>query len=206
MKKAWSSTDLLATRYDEIEWQGQWFDNFGNPEARGIWSVSGQSGNGKTSFLLQLAKELSKKGKVLYNSLEEGNSKTMKEAWITHGLAECGRKVMLVKEDIEELTERLERRQSPNIVIIDSLQYADFNWKSFLKFKNRFHHKLFIFNQQMDGNKIMDKTGIRVNFDADLKIWVEGFKAFSKGRYFGKYWEEGYVIWDEGADKFYGNK
>ncbi len=204
MKKAWSSTDLLATKYDEINWEGEWYDNFANPEARGIWSVKGQSGNGKTSFLLQLAKELSKKGRVLYNSLEEGNSKTMREAWKKHGLADCGRKIQLIKEDISELTVRLEKRQSPNIIIIDSFQYTDFNWKSFLKFKNKFHHKLFIFNQQMDGNKIMDKTGIRVNFDADLKIEVVGFKAFSKGRSFGKFFKEGFLIWDEGAQNYWG--
>lgn len=206
MKKAWSSTDLLATKYDEINWRGKWFDNFDNPEARGVWSVSGHSGNGKTAFLLQLAKELSKKGRVLYNSLEEGNSKTMKKAWIQHGLPDCGRKVQLIKEDMSELAIRLEKRQSPNIIIIDSFQYTDFNFKSFLKFKSKFHNKLFIFNHQMDGNKIMDKVGIRVNFDADLKIWVEGFKAFSKGRYFGECWEDGLTIWEKGAEKYWGKQ
>ncbi len=204
MKKAWSSTDLLATKYDEIDWGDEWFDNFDNPEARGVWSVSGRSGNGKTAFLLQLAKELSKKGRVLYNSLEEGNSKTMQNAWKLHGLAYCGRRIQLIKENIDELTVRLEKRQSPEIIFIDSFQYTDLNFKTFLQFKDKFHNKLFIFNQQMYGNKIMGKTGDRVNFDADLKIWVEGFKAFSKGRYFGKFWQDGYEIWDEGAAKYWG--
>ena len=205
MKKAWSSTDLLATKYDEINWDGEWFDNFDNPEARGVWSVSGRSGNGKTAFLLQLAKELSKKGRVLYNSLEEGNSKTMQNAWKLHGLADCGRKIQLIKEDIKELTSRLEKRQSPNIIFIDSYQYTDLNFKEYLAFaRQKFDDKLFIINQQMDGNKIMGKTADRVNFDADLKIWVEGFKAFSKGRYFGKFWEDGYTIWEDAAIKYWG--
>ena len=205
MKKAWSSTDLLATKYDEINWDGEWFDNFDNPEARGVWSVSGRSGNGKTAFLLQLAKELSKKGRVLYNSLEEGNSKTMQNAWKLHGLADCGRRIQLIKEDIKELTSRLEKRQSPNIIFIDSYQYTDLNFKEYLAFaRQKFDDKLFIINQQMDGNKIMGKTADRVNFDADLKIWVEGFKAFSKGRYFGKFWEDGYTIWEDAAIKYWG--
>ena len=207
MKKAWSSTDLLATKYDEINWRGKWFDNFDNPEARGVWSVSGKSGNGKTAFLLQLAKELTKKGRVLYNSMEEGNSKTMQNAWKMHGLADCGRKIQLIKEDIPELTERLNKRQSPDIIFIDSFQYTDMTFKEFKEFARKtFNHKLFIFNQQMDGNKIFSKTGDRVNFDADLKIWVEGFKAFSKGRYFGKLWQEGYTIWDEGASVYWGKQ
>lgn len=203
MSKAWSTTDLLSTKYNEVDWGGEWYDVFDNPEARGIWSVSGHSGNGKTSFLLQMGKELTNKGRVLYNSLEEGNSKTMQEAWKKQGMADCGRKIQLIRESIEELTVRLEKRQSPNIIIIDSFQYTDLNWKSFLKFKNKFNNKLFIFNQQMDGNKIMDKVGIRVNFDADLKIWVEGFKAFSKGRYIGKFAQDGYTIWDEGAERYW---
>lgn len=205
MKKAWSSTDLLATKYDEINWSGEWFDNFENPESRGVWSISGRSGNGKTAFLLQLAKELSKKGKVLYNSLEEGNSKTMQNAWRMHGLAECGRKIQLIKEDIETLIIRLKKRQSPNIIFIDSFQYTDLSWKSYLELKNQFKNKLFIFNHQMKGNKIRGEVGDQVNFDADLKIWVEGFKAFSKGRYLGKYWEKGYTIWEDGAEKYWGN-
>lgn len=205
MKKAWSSTDLLATKYDEINWDGEWFNNFDNPEARGVWSVSGRSGNGKTAFLLQLAKELSKKGRVLYNSLEEGNSKTMQNAWKLHGLADCGRRIQLIKEDIAELTIRLEKRQSPDIIFIDSFQYTDLAFKDYLAFaRNKFDDKLFIINQQMDGNKIMGKSADRVNFDADLKIWVEGFKAFSKGRYFGKFSQDGYTIWEKGATNYWG--
>ncbi|GGG47276.1 ATP-binding protein [Epilithonimonas arachidiradicis] len=205
MKKAWSSTDLLATKYDEINWDGEWFDNFDNPETRGVWSVSGRSGNGKTAFLLQLAKALTKAGlKVLYDSMEEGNSKTMQNAWKLHGMADCGRKLQLVQESIEEVDERLSKRQSADVVFFDSFQYTDLSWREFLAFKKKHHKKLLIFNMQMDGNKIMGKTADRVNFDADLKIWVEGFKAFSKGRYFGKFWQDGYTIWDEGAVNYWG--
>lgn len=35
-------------------------------------------------------------------------------------------------------------------------------------------------------------------YDASLKIWVEGYKAFSKGRYIGSNGGE-YVIWEDGA-------
>lgn len=39
-------------------------------------------------------------------------------------------------------------------------------------------------------------------YDATLKIWVEGFKAFSKGRFIGDTGE--YTIWGEGAEKVLG--
>ena len=207
MKKALSSTDLLSKKYKQINWDGEWLGNFDKPEASGVWSISGNSGNGKTSFLLQLAKEMTKYGRVLYNSLEEGDSLTMQKAWQQHGLADCGRKIQLVRESIEELGERLLKRQSHDIIFIDSFQYTDLNFKDYLKFcRGDFSKKLFIINNQMDGNKIMGKAGHRVNYDADLKIWIEGFKAFSKGRYFGKHWEKGFTIWEKGAKEYWGQQ
>jgi len=41
-------------------------------------------------------------------------------------------------------------------------------------------------------------------YTADLKIWVEGYRAFSKGRTFG---ELGYyTIWPERAEAYWGVK
>ncbi|MFC4164013.1 hypothetical protein ACFOWU_10125 [Epilithonimonas zeae] len=204
MKKALSSTDILTKKYNLIKWDGSWYDNFKHPESRGVWFISGNSGNGKTAFMLQLAKALSKYGRVLYNSLEEGNSLTMQEAWKQQNVAECGRRIQLINESISELEIRLDKRQSPDIIIIDSWQYTDLNWERYLLLKRKYHNKLFIFNSQMDGSKPMGKTALRVQYDADLKIWVEGFKAFSKGRYLGPEWEKGYIIWKEGAIKYWG--
>ena len=206
MKKALSSTDLLAKKYDLLDWEGEWFANFDHPESSGVWSVSGNSGNGKTSFLLQLAKELTKYGRVVYNSFEEGDSLTMQNAWRLHGLQECGRKIQLIKELPAELEIRLSKRQSPDFIFIDSWQYMNINFNDYIRLKEKFSKKLFIINQQMDGNKIMGKTGARVNYDADLKIWIEGFKAFSKGRYFGENFEDGLVIWEKGAKKYWTKK
>ena len=38
-------------------------------------------------------------------------------------------------------------------------------------------------------------------YDASLKIWVEGYKAFSKGRFIGQTGE--CVIWPEGARRYW---
>ena len=203
MSKALSSTDLLSKKYDLIKWDGEWLDNFDEPEASGTWFVSGNSGNGKTSFLLELAKALSKFDRVLYNSLEEGSSRTMQQAWKRHQISECKRKVQLIQEMPEELIKRLDKRQSPRFIIIDSFQYTGLNFEQYRALKKKFPNKLFIYNSQMDGNKPLGKTAVRVQYDADLKIWVEGFKAFSKGRYLGKFYADGLTIWDEGAQKYW---
>lgn len=48
----------------------------------------------------------------------------------------------------------------------------------------------------------MGRTAVSAMFSASLKIWVEGYRAISKGRYFG---EQGYyTVWKERADKYWG--
>lgn len=203
MSKAISSTDLLAKNYDLIKWDGEWYDNFEEPEASGSWFISGHSGNGKTSFMLELAKVLSQFDRVLFNSLEEGTSRTMQKAWRRHNVSDCGRKIQLIQEKYEDLVIRLKKRKSPRFIITDSWQYTGMNFEQYLALKKEFPDKLFIWNSQMDGNKPLGKTAIRILYDADLKIWVEGFKAFSKGRYLGKFYADGLTIWDEGAQKYW---
>ena len=39
-------------------------------------------------------------------------------------------------------------------------------------------------------------------YDATLKIWVEGYRAFSKGRFIGRTGK--YDIWPEHAERYWG--
>lgn len=203
--RALSSSEILTKKYNLIEWDGAWHDNFEHPEASGIWTVAGHSGSGKTSFLMELIKKLSSFERVIFNSLEEGSSRTMQKAWLRHNIAECGRKVQLVREEMDQLILRLKKRQSPNFIVIDSFQYTRMKFDEYINLRKMFPNKLFIFVVQMDGTKPLGKTAVRVQYDADLKIWVEGFKAFSKGRYLGPNWEKGFIIWEEGAEKYWGS-
>lgn len=61
-------------------------------------SVWGNSGNGKTSFVMQLCKYLCRFGRVAYNSLEEGASLTMKNTLIEFGMAEVNRRFLLPRQ------------------------------------------------------------------------------------------------------------
>ncbi|AYO58215.1 hypothetical protein CO230_08810 [Chryseobacterium sp. 6424] len=205
MNKALSSSDLLAKKYKLFDFTDDFLAAFDRPEKTGTWFVYGNSGNGKTNFLLQLIKELAKTERVLYNSLEEGDAHTMQKAWMDNNMQDCGRRVQLICETMEELKDRLRKRQSPNVIVVDSFQYTWMNFKEYMALKNEFKNKLFIYNSQCEGKSPMGKTAMKVMYDASLKIWIEGFKAFSKGRYIGKNGGE-YVIWDEGAEKYWGNK
>ena len=80
MTKALTAGEVLRQKKRTFPFEGAWKDAFGEPERTGIWFIWGNSGNGKSSFVMQLCKELCKFDRVTYDSLEEGTSVT---AWLT---------------------------------------------------------------------------------------------------------------------------
>lgn len=202
LKRAVSVTELLAKKYRTLDFRGEWFDAFGQPENCGVWFIWGASGNGKSRFVAQLCKELSRFGRVAYNSLEEATSFTIQQSFMDAGLAEVKRRVIVVNENIEDLSLRLLEPKSPQFVIVDSFQYTRMNYAQYISFKERHRNKLIVFVSHADGKQPSGRSARGVMFDASLKVWVEGFKAFSKGRYIGANGGE-YTIWVEGAQKYW---
>lgn len=203
LRRALSVSDVMRMKKETYPFEGEWKEAFGHPEKNGVWFVWGNSGNGKTSFLLQLCKELSRFGRVAYDSLEEGASLTMKNAFMTAGMQDVARRfVLLDRENMEQLSARLGKHKSPDIVVIDSFQYTHMSFAEYEAFKERHANKLLIFVSQADGNKPAGRTAVSVMYDASLKIFVSGFRAISKGRYFGNLGY--YTIWKERADIYWG--
>ena len=102
-----------------------------------------------------------------------------------------------------ELSDRLGKRKSVNIVVVDSFQYTQMTYRDYIRFKENHRDKLIIFISHADGQSPRGSAAKSVMYDATLKIWVEGFKAFSKGRFIG---EKGvYTIWEEGANRYWGD-
>lgn len=208
MKRALTVQNIINKNYKTIDWEGEWREAFGVPEASGVWFIWGGSGNGKTRFVMQLCKELCKTGKVMYVSLEEGSGLTFRNAIAESGMAEVGSRLTIVERDgdtgfMDSIIARLKRQRSARAVIIDSFQYTGLSFKQYMDFKQALANKLIIFTSQADGKQPSGRTAKSVMFDAALKIWVEGYRAFSKGRYIGP--NGGlYTIWQEGADRYWG--
>lgn len=186
MGRAKSVREVLATKLESFSFDGAWHDAFACPERRGVWIIWGNSGNGKTSFVMQLCKYLCRFGRVAYDSLEEGASLTMQNTLIRFGMEEVNRRfVLLDNEPIAELSARLKKQKSPDIVVIDSFQYAQLTYKQYIAFKEQHRDKLLIFVSHGDGKYPSGRSARSVMFDASLKIYVEGYRAFSKGRFLG---------------------
>ena len=196
MARAASLDQVLRTRFKVLPFEGEWKDAIGCPELTGSWIVWGNSGNGKTRFALQLCKYLCQFGRVAYDSLEEGVSvsfvKAIKE---THMMEVRKKFVVLDKEPIDQLTERLEKPKSPDIVCVDSLQYTGMSYEQYKALKERFPKKLFIWISHADGMLPEGRVAKKVRFDSNVKVFVQAYRAQPVSRYGGG---KPYIIWEEG--------
>lgn len=202
LNRALSVSDVYMLERATYRLSERWHEAFGEIDRTGVWLIWGKSGSGKTSFVLELCKELARFGRVAYDSLEEGDSLTMKNAFIRAGMMDVARRVVLLnRESMTDLHERLSRPKSPDIVVIDSFQYTRMRYAEYQRFKEAHADKLIIFVSHATGDKPKGQAADAVMYDATQKILVKGYVAISKGRF-----KPGgrYVIWDEGARRVWG--
>lgn len=204
MARALSVNEMMAIKHRTIPFSKPWADAFGAPSCTGMWFVWGRSGSGKTSFMMQLCKELCRHFKGAYNSLEEGTSVTIQNAIIQHNMMSVNsRLVFLNAEPIDELSARMDKRMSPHFYVIDSIQYTGLNANTLRDFVEAHKNKLIIFTSQVRGEQPAGRPAESAKFDAALKIWVEGFRAKSHGRTFGSVGY--YDVWPERAREYWGD-
>ena len=199
MARAASLDQVLRTRFKVLPFEGEWKDSIGCPELTGSWIIWGNSGNGKTRFALQLCKYLCQFGRVAYDSLEEGVSVSLVKAIKETHMMEVRRKfVVLDKEPIDQLMERLEKPKSLDIVCVDSLQYTGMSYDQYKALKERFPKKLFIWISHADGMLPEGRVAKKVRFDSNVKVFVQAYRAEPVSRYGGG---KPYIIWEEGYRK-----
>jgi hypothetical protein len=211
MQRAISNNNVLTAQFDAVDFAGEWLASFGRPELRGSWLVYGGSGSGKTTFMLQLGKYLTQFCAVAYNSLEQGLSLSLKKAWERVDMAEAGSKIILLeKEPLKDLQARLRKRRSPDVIIIDSIHYwLGFSMSDYMDLIGKFKNKLFIFCAHEQKGEPRGSVAQYIRYNSDIKIHVEGYKAFVTSRYENKQAGEGgedFVIWERGANEYWIDK
>lgn len=197
-KRAYSPKEVLAKTYKTLPWGEKWSLPFGYPTTNEAWFISGASASGKSSFVMQLAKELCNYGMTLYLSYEEGVRQSFKERTDRFKMAEVqGRFRVATSDTYDELVERLAKPKSPHFVIVDSFQVAGWTYDQAKNLIDRFPAKSFIFISQEHKGQPMGKDAVRLRYIAGLKVRVVGYKAFCQGRFTedpGSY----YTVWEEG--------
>lgn len=205
MKRAITIQNLLDAKIPTFDFDGEWYEAFGNPQSTGLWLIYAASGHGKTSFMMELIKKLAESGKVLYESYEEGLSENLRQAVKRIGLAQVRGKVQIAVDSADDLRKRLNTRRNIRYVIIDSIDMSDFaTVKQVNALVEQHPSKLFIFTAWAMGKMPAKKLTNSVLFMANQKIYVEGFRAFAKGRSIGA--KGYYTIWEEGANDYWNFK
>ena len=123
MKRAYSPKEVQSMNIPRFEFEGEWEAAFGKPDRTGTWIIWGHSGNGKSRFVMKLAKYLCQWCTVAYNSLEESTGRDYEKKHKQGRMEEENKRFQILeRETIEEHTTRLKKRRSPDVIIIDSLQ------------------------------------------------------------------------------------
>ena len=203
MKRSYSVSDIAAKKWVVLPWSGRWLEAFGSPAINASWFISGMSAQGKSSFVMQLGKELCKYGQVLYLSYEEGVNQTFQHRMGYLGMSEVRRRFTVVTEDtIDEVTERLSKQKSAKFVIVDSFQVGidcyGWDYTKAVALMKQYPRKCFIFiSQEMKGQPL-GKPAMRLKYICDMKVRVVGFRAFCQGRSVGSAGNS-YVVWEDGV-------
>ncbi len=205
MKRAYSVSNVLNKKFATMDFQLDWQNSLGNPAKEFSAIVWGNSSNGKTDFMIQLAKYLCNFGRVAYNSLEEGISHTFQMAMERHYMQSVENKfILLDREPWDEMVKRMRKHKSPDFLIVDSIQYASINRQKYKELKElmKANGKGLLFLSHANGKEPKGALADFIRYDVDLKIFIEGFKAFPGGRLNGG--GEPFTIWKEGAAKYWG--
>lgn len=199
MKRALTPRDIAAKKWKTLPWGEKWSKPFGFPVENASWFISGASASGKSSFVMQLGKELCNYGTVLYLSYEEGVNQSFQRRMGYLKMNEVqGRFRVAVGETYEEVIERLKRPKSPKFIVVDSIQRTEWEYKQIEELVTvLFPKKCFIFVSMEYKSQPMGKPAMKTKYLADMKVRVVGYKAYCQGRAIG---EAGsyYVVWEEG--------
>ncbi len=159
----------------------------GLPEIGFKMMVWGPSGNGKTTFVVKLCKALSALGRVYYNSVEQGEGRSIQKVLQQCQVGECkpGSFVLGDRDTYEELVEKIGKpRQKTRFVVIDSAQYMKLRMDQYQYLVETFPHISFIIISWEDGSKQpLGAHGKAMRYMVDIKTYVQKGVAVSDSRF-----------------------
>lgn len=184
MARALGVKEFLNKKFTELQFTEQWLDTMGLPERNFKAIIYGKPKNGKTEFCVQFAKYLTRFGRVLYNSFEQGHSRSLQTAWQRNGMHEVnGRIIVTHKEKFDDMVARLKRKKSPQIIFIDSLQYIKLTADQWRLLVDTFRKKIFIVISHASGDDPKGTAAEAVQYDVDISVLVKGFVAHVSSRF-----------------------
>lgn len=175
-----------------------------------ICVIYGFSGNGKTEFCVQLAKELTNFGKVAWLSYEQRHGLDLQKATMRNNMQDATGKfypidpVAALPEGhtlLEDLDAYLSKKNSPDFVFIDSVDYTGFTWEDYVFLKNKYGHKkgFFFIAHSTKSGRLKKTISEKIVFDGGMGFFAKDFICFPEKNRFGGF--EPYIIYEEQARK-----
>jgi len=204
-KKSIGIKDLMERKYVPGVLPEIWMDHLGHTLTKKFqMTVTGDSSQGKTMYVMLLMKVIAEHlGRVSYNSVEQGFSKTLQNNVMLADLTSLAGKVQFHDHlSFDQMKEKLLNKHFRcNYWITDSQDFMEYTFKQYKEIKEmpkRKHLSQITICQSDGGPKPKSTDGKAIRFDADLKVHVKDFVAYNRGR-FGE--TKPFIIWKEGHIK-----
>ena len=182
-KQIYSIKALKEKKFKTLEFNEEYRLLFGNPERKFVAECYGESGSGKSVFLLQFANYFAKNfGKVLYNSHEEGANQTILDR-INNFDIDAGKLFISDALQFDAMCEKIERNYY-RLVIIDSVKYMGFTFAQLKELRERFSKRQ-LSVILVDFGKVQGKplSGVDLLHASDIKLFFKGGRVYSLSRY-----------------------
>lgn len=192
-------------KFLDVQWKGI----LGSIPSAFILIVYGHSGNGKTEFLLRMAKFFTRFGTVAWLSYEQGHGYDLQLAINRNNMEDVSGSFLIIDpcankphhvSYLEDLDNYLSKRNSPQFVFIDSLDYLNWKFEDYLYLKEKFvvkKKKTIVFVSHAKGSEPKSAIGERIKYDGGMGFRVSKFIAYPDKNRFGG--NDPYVIWEEKA-------
>ncbi len=186
---------MLNKEYRTIELSDEWVQVLGEAEKSFKMLVYGPPKAGKTTFILKLCKELAKHGKVFFDSIEQGDSKSLQSAMILTKMNEVkeGRFMLGDRYYYKDLVEVL-RTNRAQFVVIDSLDYINLTTIQYKALIKQFPRKSFIIICWSKGDEPKSQYAKDLCYMVDIRTMVIDGVAHTKSRFGGS---EKYAIFGQ---------
>lgn len=170
------------------EFEGDFQKAFGQPEKNFRMLIFGPEKHGKTDLALKYAKYLCRFGKVLFNSSEEGKSKTMQDAFHRNEMREVAGKFFLChKETHEDIKERLAKKYSGyRFYFNDSIDYNETTERQYKELVKLFPRlaQVHLSWEDTKGNPLTEAAKM-IAKRVDIKVYVKNRIAYPTSRFGG---------------------
>lgn len=188
MARLISAAQVCRTTYET--WDAlspEWQRIIGLPQKGFSMLIWGASGSGKTTFAMRLCKELTKLGRVYYNSIEQGEGHSIKKAFQLVGMEEVPTEKFALgdRHSFEEMLEVLSQpRNRIQFVVIDSLQYIKLTKDQYRQLIARFPRKnIIIISWEQAGGAPKGEHAQGIRYMVDIKCYVKKGVAVADSRF-----------------------